>query len=1067
MANWEEIPGPPGIPFLGNVQDLDPINSIASLERLAETYGPIFKLHLGGVERLFISTHALLNEICDEKRFTKVVSGPLEQVRNGIADGLFTARYGEEKWGLAHRILVPAFGPLSIRSMFDEMHDIASQLVMKWARFGPKEKIDVADGFTRLTLDSIALCAMGTRFNSFYHEEMHPFVHAMRDFLTESGARASRPAIANYFMRSAQAKYDADIELLQSVARELLAERRANPNDKKDLLNAMINGRDPKTGKGLPDSNILNNMITFLIAGHETTSGMLSFLFYYLLKNPSAYQMAQREVDEVVGKGQVTIDHMSKLPYIEACLRETLRLSPPAPAFSCCALPNTTESPIIIGGKYEVKPGQSIAAIITAVQRDPTVYGDDVASFKPERMLDEPFKKLPPNSWKPFGNGMRGCIGRSFAWQESILIVAMLLQNLNFRMDDPSYNLLIKQTLTIKPKGFFMHASLRDGIDPIHLEKILHVGTSEEQLSANNSKLAKILTNSGKLKQPMSIFYGSNSGTCKALARSLAREASGRGYEAQVDPLDAAVDKIPKNQPVILISSSYEGQPPDNASHFVKWLETLEGSDRLEGVKYAVYGCGNHDWISTFHRIPKLLDTEFENNGATRIGDTGLGDVAARDIFEAFDEWQDSCLWTKLTSSAERGEDVGLEVDVDSTSRSSTLRQDVRESIVLSNKVLTAPGEPEKRHISLKIPTGMSYRTGDYMAVLPINNAKNIRRVLKHFGLPWDAMLNIKAGANTILPTGHPISVWDILGAYVELSQVATRKNIAKIAASTPEPEVREKIEYLGKEGFDREVLLKRRSPLDILEDYPSAALSLGDFLAMLPPMRIRQYSISSSPLDDPTVATLTWSVLDTVAKAGESKRHLGVASNYLSSVEEGDRVHVAVKPSRGTFHPPNYVENTPVIYICAGTGLAPFRGFVQERALQIAAGRKLAPAHLFIGCGHPEKDALFSEELKKWEADEAVKLYYAFSKAPELSKGCRHVQDRIWEEREELKKVFESGAKLYVCGSSIVGESVSVIVKKIYAEAVDLLGETKTDEEVEDWFQGIKNDRYASDIFT
>lgn len=108
---------------------------------------------------------------------------------------------------------------------------------------------------------------MGTRFNSFYHEEMHPFVDAMTGFLLESGARAARPAIANYFMRSAQAKYDSDIELLHNVAKELLAERRANPNDKKDLLNAMINGKDPKTGKGLPDPAILNNMITFLIAG--------------------------------------------------------------------------------------------------------------------------------------------------------------------------------------------------------------------------------------------------------------------------------------------------------------------------------------------------------------------------------------------------------------------------------------------------------------------------------------------------------------------------------------------------------------------------------------------------------------------------------------------------------------------------------------------------------------------------------------------------------------------------------------------------------------------------------
>lgn len=234
----------------------------------------------------------------------------------------------------------------------------------------------------------------------------------------------------------------------------------------------------------------------------------------------------------------------------------------------------------------------------------------------------------------------------------------------------------------------------------------------------------------------------------------------------------------------------------------------------------------------------------------------------------------------------------------------------------------------------------------------------------------------------------------------------------------------------------------------------------------MLPPMRIRQYSISSSPLEDPTVATLTWSVLDTPSKAADSKRHLGVASNYLSFVEPGDRVHVTVKPSRGAFHPPMEIENTPVIMICAGTGLAPFRAFVQERAWQIGAGRKLAPAYLFIGCVHPEKDVLYADELKKWQDDGVVKVFYAYSQASDQSKGCRHVQDRVWEEKEELKKAFDDGAMLYVCGSSMVGEGVASTIKKIYQDAAHNVGKPKSDEEVEDWFQGIKNDRYASDVF-
>jgi len=113
---------------------------------------------------------------------------------------------------------------------------------------------------------------MDTRFNSFYHEEMHPFVDAMVGFLQESGARARRPAVATYFMRSSQQKYDTDIALLKQVAKEVVAERKANPNDKKDLLNAMIKGRDPKSGEGLTEASILNNMITFLIAGKPRAS---------------------------------------------------------------------------------------------------------------------------------------------------------------------------------------------------------------------------------------------------------------------------------------------------------------------------------------------------------------------------------------------------------------------------------------------------------------------------------------------------------------------------------------------------------------------------------------------------------------------------------------------------------------------------------------------------------------------------------------------------------------------------------------------------------------------------
>lgn len=911
-------------------------------------------------------------------------------------------------------------------------------------------------------------CAMDTRFNSYYHEELHPFVEAMTDFLQESGRRARRPAFMNYFYRSAQQKYDTDISMMVDVAKEVVMERKMNPNDKKDLLNAMIKGRDPKTGEGLTDDSIINNMITFLIAGHETTSGMLSFLFYNLLKNPSAYQAAQREVDAVVGRGPVTVDHMSKLPYIEACLRETLRLTPTAPAFSV-KLREDGPDAVILGGKWEVRKGQPITCLLPKLHRDPLVYGADAELFKPERMLDEPFSKLPPNSWKPFGNGMRGCIGRPFAWQESILTVAMLLQTFNFRMDEPSYTLKIKQTLTIKPKEFYMHATLREHIDSVHLEKALHMDPSA--VGHPTKKDLKIeATAAGSPKKPMTILYGSNAGTCESLAQSLARNASGRGYQANVETLDSAVDKIPKNQPIILLSSSYEGQPPDNAAHFFEWINNLKDKSKFKGVKYAVYGCGNHDWVSTFHRVPKMIDVGFEANGATKVTEIGLGDVGAGDVFNDFDKWQDEKLWPALGSSEETSEESGLEIDIDTESRRSRLRQDVKEAVVVSNEILTAESEPEKRHIVLELPTGMTYTAGDYLAVLPLNDTKMIRRVLKWAHLPWDTVVTIKTGANTTLPTGQPISLMDLLGAYVELGQPATRKNVTKIAASCTDEIVKEKILALAGVDFEKEILEKRRSPLDILEDYPNAALPLSEYLAMLPPMRIRQYSISSSPLHNPSICTITWSVLDnpalSAAVKGNSRRFLGVASNYLSHVEAGDRIHVAVKPSHGMFHPPADVENTPVMMFCAGTGIAPFRGFIQERVIQIRSGRKLAPAYLFVGCSHPDTDTLFKTELQQWEKEGAVKIFYAWSKASELSKGCKHVQDRLWAEREEMVEVFNQGAKLYVCGSARVGEGVTEVTKKIYKDSALKKGKEVSDEFVQKWFESIKSDRFASDVF-
>lgn len=272
------IPEPRGYPILGNIADVDPDSSLESFKSLAEKHGDIYRLQFPGTRLVIVSTVAFVDEICDEERFMKVPRGVLEEIRNGIHDGLFTAHITEPNWAIAHRILMPAFGPKGIQNMFDEMHDIASQLVMKWARVGPVHKIHLTDDFTNLALDTLGLCSMGFRFNNFYHETEHPFVRAMAEFLIECGRRPQRIPLPSFFYQKTDEQFQANINIMRETAQSILRERVANPEEeRKDLLTAMLRGVDSQTGQRMSEDSIINNLITFLIAGHETTAGTLSY----------------------------------------------------------------------------------------------------------------------------------------------------------------------------------------------------------------------------------------------------------------------------------------------------------------------------------------------------------------------------------------------------------------------------------------------------------------------------------------------------------------------------------------------------------------------------------------------------------------------------------------------------------------------------------------------------------------------------------------------------------------------------------------------------------------------
>jgi cytochrome P450/NADPH-cytochrome P450 reductase len=357
----------------------------------------------------------------------------------------------------------------------------------------------------------------------------------------------------------------------------------------------------------------------------------------------------------------------------------------------------------------------------------------------------------------------------------------------------------------------------------------------------------------------------------------------------------------------------------------------------------------------------------------------------------------------------------------------------------------------------------MRYRTGDYLAILPRNPAAVADRALRRFALAIDAQLVIRSTttAAASLPTGYPISARTLLLGYFELAQPATRAQLKQLAAVTGERAEREELERLSEPGaYEEAVLAKRWSVLDLIVRARSCSIPFAQFLAMLPLLRPRQYSISSSPMIDEEIATLTVAVVDAEALSGQG-RYQGVASTFLASLQPGDRLPVVVRPSQAAFRPPED-PRVPMVMVCAGTGIAPFRGFLQERSAQRSAGREVAKSLLFFGMDHPDVDFLYRDEMERWEIEGVVEVRTAFSAKPEGD--VSFVQHRIWEDRDEVARYFREGAQFYVCGD---GKYMAPAVRETFIRIYQTTMEVSEDM-ARRWADRMEHEhgRYVADVF-
>ncbi|MEM1039071.1 MAG: cytochrome P450 [Pseudomonadota bacterium] len=1061
----EPIPTPPKTALVGNMFSVDKDNPLQSLMELCREHGPLFKLDMMGKPLYIASGVKIVEELCDETRFDKAVRGSLRRVRAIGGDGLFTGDTEEPNWSKAHNILLPTFSRQAMNNYMPMMLDVATQLVTKWERLNADDHIDVVHDMTAVALDTIGICGFNYRFNSFYRQDYHPFIDALTRTLETCMMQRGLP-FEGQLLRGRLNQMQEDVGFMTKLVDDIIRERRRGggvDSENNDLLNYMLQGVDKVTGESLSDENIRFQINTFLIAGHETTSGLMSFTLYFLLNHPNVLEKAYEEVDRVLGRDisvQPTIKDVNQLTYIQQILSEALRLYPTAPAFGLA--PYEDE---IVGGKYNLKKGSFVTVLALMLHRDKSVWGENAEAFDPEQFSKDAIAGRPINAYKPFGNGQRACIGRQFAMQEAVLVIAMILQRFQL-FDHQNYKLKIKESLSIKPDGF--HIKVRPRPEILR-SKLVPGGINTE--TKKPDALAEAAKRPSHGTEAL-ILYGSNLGTTEDFAREMARLADANGFDTKFAPLDDYVSKLPKTGLVAITCASYNGKPPDNAAQFVEWLESApDGS--AEGVKYVLFGCGHSDWAATFQATPRIIDRELERMGATRIGAMGEGD--AKDAIEdQFAEWIAEG-WTDVADA------LGLKVALDGAENAAPLysveevtttdnhpiavQTGAKPGTILVNRELqTHPKGSQTprstRHIEIKMPEGMSYRPGDHLSVVPVNDPDLVRRAAARFGFGPQAMVSLTSSSeqHSQLPTGQPMALSKLLGEFVELQAVASRKDMAALARHTECPKTKPEIEALAGDKYREEVFTKKRSALDILFAHPACELPLGAFLEIVPSLSPRYYSISSSPADKPDACSITVAVVNEPAISGDGQ-FKGVCSNYLSGMAEGTRPNVSVRLTKDDFHMPEDPAK-PIIMIGPGTGIAPFRGFLQEREHRAKNGITNGDAMLFFGCRDPKLDYIYQEELETAAKAGLVELHTAFSR---VKKDRAYVQDLLRREEDRVWDLIEQGATIFVCGDgSRMEPDVRRTLSLLYCERMDVSSSV-----ADAWMSDMeKQGRYALDVW-
>ncbi|NNH70174.1 cytochrome P450 [Nocardia uniformis] len=447
-----QLPHPPKrLPLLGDVLTTDFAKPAQSVLRSARTLGPVFQHSVFGFSTIIVAGAAEIDEVNDESRWRKFVGPPLMKLRPIAGDGVFTAFDDEPNWRKAHNVLVPAFTKSAMSNYHSTILDTVRELVEAWSDLGPTW-VDLPEYMNRLALEVMARAGFSHSFSSMSDPNPGPFIGAMLRELRFAMRRTDvLPWFERTFLAGRLRRHHADLAYVNQVADEIIVARRAAPSARpRDVLDLMLTSVDPQSGDTLDMTNIRYQILTFLIAGSETSANAISFALHYLSRSQELAEQVRAEISEHwPGRDfpDIRYDEVAKLRGLRRVVDETLRLWPTAPGYFRQARCDTALSE----GRYSVRTDDWVLVFLLAAHRD-QVWGPDADVFNPHRFAPDKLRSLGPRVYKPFGTGPRACLGRQFALHEIMVTLAVILHQFDLE-PDPDYQLDVVETVSVKPVG--------------------------------------------------------------------------------------------------------------------------------------------------------------------------------------------------------------------------------------------------------------------------------------------------------------------------------------------------------------------------------------------------------------------------------------------------------------------------------------------------------------------------------------------------------------------------------------------------------------------------------------